>query len=134
MIDAPVGLDAASFEAHVRIEQVAQIAMGERDVIGSGGKNGPVRKAGDLHDCNPVMLVVIGEEGEHPVRVRNLGAEHGFVPFDHFVEARRAPNDMRELRRRDPPPALGKLGSSIFVGSHLLLIGNHGGHSVWRNR
>ena len=45
------------------------------------------------------MLLVVGEEGEHPVGVHNLGAEHGAVPAHELLEARRATHDVRELTR-----------------------------------
>ena len=56
---------------------------------------------GHVDQRHPVMLVVIGQEGEHRVLVLDLAVEHGLVPGDHLVEAARAIDHMDEARRAD---------------------------------
>jgi len=45
---------------------------------------------------DPMVLVVIGEEGEHRVLIAHLGVEHRLIPLDHLLEAAGAVNHMDE--------------------------------------
>ena len=49
-----------------------------------------------LISADPVMLVVIGEKGEHRGLVAHLGIEHRLVPLYHLFEAAGAVDHMDE--------------------------------------
>jgi hypothetical protein len=64
---------------------------------------GLVLETGHGGDCDAVMLVVVGEKGEHPVAVNDFGFKHGRVPIHHRLELFGGEHGMCEFRRHDSP-------------------------------
>src|SRR4030095_6076594 len=65
------------------------------------------------------MLVVGGEKGERAVGVDDRRTEHGRVPADQLLDARRAAHDVRERAGRRAPALRGKTAPAIVLDAHL---------------
>src|SRR5262249_37781670 len=78
---------------------IAEVRVRERHVIRPRRHRRLVLEPRDAGDGDAMMLVVVGEEGEHAVRMHHLGAENGAVPAHQLVEPGRSPHDMGELVR-----------------------------------
>ncbi len=68
-------------------------------MIGPGSHRRLLVDAGDLHDGDAVVLIVVGEKREPAVGVYDLGAEYRAVPLHELVESRSPAYEMRELLR-----------------------------------
>ena len=101
VVDAPIGLDAQPRQAFVGGEEIVQGAVGIGAVVHPGGAGGAILQAGHVDDGDAVMLVIKGEEGEHRRGRHHLRLQHLAMPLDHLGIARRAIDDVRELRGGD---------------------------------
>src|SRR5262249_3770754 len=119
VVDAPEGNDARCLEALVGIEEVTEVRVRERDVIGPRGHGGLLVEPRDADDGQTMVLVVVGEKGEHAVRMDDLGAEHRAVPAHQLLEAGRAAHDVGELARRYATAVLGQIPLAILLDAHL---------------
>jgi len=52
-----------------------------------------------VDEGDPVMLVVIADEGDMRVLLKQLGSENGAVPIDHLRAAIGLQHEMRQLLR-----------------------------------
>jgi hypothetical protein len=101
VMDRAVGLDGGFLQAAIGRQQLADIAervgdMRQAPALGIGRV-----QARDVHDRQPVVLFVVGQEADEVVALHDVHVEHGRVPVDHRLHVGRAQHEMGEQRRRD---------------------------------
>jgi hypothetical protein len=102
--DRPVRLDALLLQPRVGIDELGEAGVGVGDMVHtrvhlpSGALPRRVEYV-QVRESEPVMLVVVRKERERRVLVLDFRFEHLLVPSDHFLEASRPINDVREFRR-----------------------------------
>ena len=100
--------DAELLQMQVLFGQIVEAAHRKGDVVQADLAAGPGglalarllfgERAG-VDEGDPVMLVVIADEGDELVFVEQLSPEHGAVPLDHLGPAVGLQNQMRQLLR-----------------------------------
>lgn len=77
--------------------------------------------AGHVYECYPMMLLIVGDEGDEIVSVREPSAQEGDVEVYHGFEVGRAQDDVSQCRWTDH-----------FVGDGVIIVGTIGDHIVGR--
>ena len=101
VMDRPIGLDAGFLQAAIGRQQLADIAEGVGDVRQPPAPGIGRLQAGDVHDRQPMVLLVVGQEADEVVALHDMHVEHRRVPVDHRRHVGRAQHEVREQRRRD---------------------------------
>jgi hypothetical protein len=70
-------------------------------VVHAGGGRIRGRATGSVEDGDPMVLIVVGEEGDEIVAEGHTRLQHGGVPGDHRVIVGGLEDDMGELVRDD---------------------------------
>ena len=119
MIDGAHRHDALALEAAIGRQQLAEIGEGVGDMGEAPAVVRRLLQAGDLHEGDAVMLIVVGDEGDVLVLEHQAGVEHGHVPLLQRLAVGGAQHEVREQRRRD---RLAVERTADFVGERV-----HGG-------
>ena len=101
MVDRPLRQDAVRFEPPIGRQQLTEIAIGIRDMVGAGAPRVARRQARDVDQSQAVMLVVIAQKAQTLVAEDDSGSEHRLIPLDHLVELTGAQHEMGEFGRAD---------------------------------
>ena len=80
------------------------------------------RKPWNVHECDAVVLLVVGNERDLVIGEGDLAVEDEGVPFDHFLEPRGSQDEMRHPVRRDDAGLLGGGLLKRLFGHHLLSL------------
>ena len=97
MVGAPNGLEAVFKTLLVRGQELGEGVEGEGCVLETCGFVYSGREAGDVHDRDTVVFIVIGNEGNERIPVNHVGAEEVGVEIDRSVILRGAQNNKSEL-------------------------------------
>jgi hypothetical protein len=123
MVDAPERLDAAAFQASIREEQLAQVAVREGRVVQADAQPRfallhPRQRA----DGDAVMLVVVREEAEDRVLVYHPRLQQRHIPVAQPGQVARDEHEMSELARRSSAGACCDGAAGLNSGFHGLLL------------
>jgi hypothetical protein len=102
MVDATRRLDPIRLEPTVGGQELAEIAVSVGDVVNTRGRRIRRRTAGRVDDGHPMVLVVVGQEGDEIVAESHARLKHRGVPGDHRVVVGGLEDDVGELLRGDP--------------------------------
>src|SRR5262249_42832424 len=134
VVDTEERPHAALLEPDVRVQQLAEAAERERDVMQARrlgrldhelGRRGVARgERAEVRERDAVMLVVVGHEAEALVLVDDAGAERRAVPVAHRGNAIRLKDHVSQLgRRHEMPPLRRRVGCVGRWSSYLAAAG-----------
>ena len=101
-------LDPLLLQLQVMLGQLVEAAKGESDVVQAHFAAGPRRLAlgrlllgqrPGIDKGDPVVLVIIADEGDVLVLEQHLGSESGAIPIDHLLPPIGLQHEMRQLFR-----------------------------------